>query len=70
MFKQGPLEHLSQDCAQAALNISSEGNCNLSEQPVPVLSNLHVKDAPPHVQVELPVFHFLPTAPHAFAWHY
>jgi len=64
MPKQGHLQQAAQDLVQAGLEYLQRGRIhNLSGQPVPVLHHPQSEEVLPHVQTELPVPQFVPTAP-------
>uniref|UniRef100_A0A8B9Q4U4 Transmembrane protein 19 n=1 Tax=Apteryx owenii TaxID=8824 RepID=A0A8B9Q4U4_APTOW len=63
LLKQGHLEHVAQDPVQVGFEYLQGWRLhNLSGQPVPVLCHPHSKEVFHYVQLELPVFQFVPIA--------
>jgi len=69
--KQGHLQQAAEDLVQAGLEYLQRRRLhNLSGQPVPVLCHPQREEVLPHVQTELPVPQFVPTAPCPVAGHH
>ena len=69
--KQGHLQQAAQDPVQAGLEYLQRRRLHkLPGQPVPVLRHPQREEVPPHVQTELPVPQFVPTAPCPVTGHH
>jgi len=69
--KQGHLEQAAQNLVQAGFEYLQRRRIHsLPGQPVPVLCHSQSKDVLPHVQVELPMFQFVPIALCPVAGHH
>jgi len=71
LTKQGHLQQASQDLVQAGLEYLQRRRIhNPSGQPVPVLRQPQREEVLPHVQVDLPMFQFVPIAPCPVTGHH
>ena len=71
LLEQDHLEHVAQDRVQAGFEYLQRRRLHsLSGQPVPVLGHPQSKEVFSHVQMELPVFQFVPIAPCPVAGHH
>jgi len=61
--KQGPLQQAAEDLVQAGFEYHQRRRIhNISGQPVPVVRHPQMEEVLPYVQVELPMFQFVPVA--------
>jgi len=69
--KQGHLQKAAQDCIQAGFEyLQGRKIHNPSGEPVPVLCHPQREEVPPPVQMELPMFQFVPVAPCPVTGHH
>ena len=71
LLKQVHLEQVAQDYVQVSFENLHGGRLHSpSGQPVPVLCQPQSKEVLPHVQMEPPVFQFVPIAPGPVTGHH